>query len=204
MKNIWAKLLGKRDTENTITIVSGLPRSGTSMVMKMLEAGGMTALTDNLRRADLDNPKGYYEFEPVKKLYKGETAWLPEARGKVVKVIATLLPYLPDTYSYRIIFVHRDLREILASQKKMLIHRGEDPDKVADEEMAQIFEKHLSQVDQWIKEHPNVQCIEVNYNLLIRDPRLEIARINEFLGKTLDEKQMAHVIDPSLYRQRVA
>ena len=174
------------------------------MVMKMLEAGGMTALTDNLRRADLDNPKGYYEFEPVKKLYKGETAWLPEARGKVVKVIATLLPYLPDTYQYRVIFVHRDLREILASQKKMLVNRGEDADKVADEEMAQIFEKHLSQVDRWIKAHPNVKCIDVDYNLVIRDPGLEIARINEFLGKTLDEEQMVNVIDPSLYHQRVA
>ena len=204
MKNIWAKLLRKLGTGDTITIVSGLPRSGTSMVMKMLEAGGMTALTDNLRRADLDNPKGYYEFEPVKKLYKGETAWLPEARGKVVKVIATLLPYLPDTYQYRVIFVHRDLREILASQKKMLVNRGEDADKVADEEMAQIFEKHLSQVDRWIKAHPNVKCIDVDYNLLIRDPGLEIARINEFLGKTLDEEQMVNVIDPSLYRQRVA
>jgi len=204
MKNIWAKLLRKLGTGDTITIVSGLPRSGTSMVMKMLEAGGMTALTDNLRRADLDNPKGYYEFEPVKKLYKGETAWLPEARGKVVKVIATLLPYLPDTYQYRVIFVHRDLREILASQKKMLVNRGEDADKVADEEMAQIFEKHLSQVDRWIKAHPNVKCIDVDYNLLIWDPGLEIARINEFLGKTLDEEQMVNVIDPSLYHQRVA
>jgi hypothetical protein len=172
------------------------------MMMKMLEAGGLEPMVDNIRSADEDNPKGYYEFEPVKALPKGENSWLSKAGGKVVKVIATLLPYLPDVYIYQVIFIQRDMREILASQKKMLIHRGEDPDKVGDEIMSQIFEKHLDQVNRWIREHPNVKRIDVNYNLLIHDPLPEIDRVNDFLGNRLDASLMTRVIDASLYRQR--
>src|SRR5262245_34269287 len=116
-----------------IIIVSGLPRSGTSMMMKILEAGGLPVLTDALRTADDDNPKGYYEYERVKQLDKGDQAWLAEAEGKVVKVISALLTQLPATHQYRVIFMQRKLAEVLASQRKMLIHRGEPTDAVDDE-----------------------------------------------------------------------
>jgi len=202
MNNNIKQLFVKPVPEDVITIVSGLPRSGTSMMMKMLEAGGLQPLVDNIRKADQDNPNGYYEFEPVKKLTKGETSWLPDARGRVVKIIATLLPYLPEVYHYRVVFVHRDLLEILASQKQMLINKGEAPDKVSDDELGRIFRKHLTQVKQWISDHPNVRCIDVDYNRLIQDPIPEIARINDFLGSSLDEKKMASVINADLYRQR--
>jgi hypothetical protein len=201
-KQFFSQFFGPKESEEEIFIVSGLPRSGTSMMMKMLEAGGLQPLTDNLREADDDNPKGYYEFEPVKKLRQGEIDWVKDAYGKVVKVIATLLPYLPDSGRYRVVFVHRTLSEILASQKKMLLNRGEDPDKVSDEDMARIYQKHLVQVDKWMNEHANVQRIEVNYNQMLQNPLPEIERINQFFGNRLDKEKMASVIDAGLYRQR--
>ena len=117
------KLFGK---SQPIVIVSGLPRSGTSMMMKMLEAGGIPLLTDSIRQADEDNPKGYYEFERAKKLPDGDTAWLKEARGKAVKIIAALLMELPQGYTYQVLFMHRNIQEVLASQSKMLARRGEE------------------------------------------------------------------------------
>jgi len=193
-------------TSNTldqiITIVSGLPRSGTSMMMKMLEAGGIPPVTDNLRTADEDNPKGYYEFERVKQLPKGDVAWLADAPGKVVKVIAALLPYLPATYRYRVVFMQRDMTEVLASQRQMLIRRGEDPDKIPDEVIAKLFEKHLKQVNDWVAQQSNVERLDVNYNEMLKNPAPFIAQINAFLGGNLDTAQMAQVVDPSLHRQR--
>lgn len=186
----------------SIVIVSGLPRSGTSMMMKMLEVGGIPPLTDQVREADEDNPKGYYEFERVKKLRKGDAAWLPQARGKVVKVIAALLPYLPDTYGYQILFMQRAMPEILASQRKMLLNRGEDPDKISDQDMARLFEKHLRQVQAWMDTQPHVTYLEVNYNQMLADPRPQVDQVNRFLGGGLDTQRMLQVVDPSLYRQR--
>ena len=185
-----------------VTIVSGLPRSGTSMMMKMLEAGGLPPLTDNLRTADEDNPKGYYEFERVKQLPKGDFAWLPDTQGKVVKVIAALLPSLPGGYDYRVIFMQRAMPEVLASQRQMLIRRGEDPDKIPDAVMAQLYEKHLRQVDDWIKQQPNVARLDVNYNEMLKNPQPFIERVDAFLGHQLDQAKMATVVDPSLHRQR--
>ena len=185
-----------------ITIVSGLPRSGTSMMMKVLEAGGLPPLTDNIRTADEDNPKGYYEFERVKQLPKGDVAWLPDAQGKVVKVIAALLPSLPGGYDYRVIFMQRAMPEVLASQRQMLIRRGEDPHKIPDHVMAQLFEKHLRQVDDWIKQQANVERLDVNYNEMLKDPQPFIDQIDAFLGNQLDKAKMATVVDPSLHRQR--
>lgn len=188
--------------DNVIVVVSGLPRSGTSMMMKMLEAGGLPPVTDNLRAADDDNPKGYYEFERVKQMPKGDFSWLPEARGKVVKVIAALLPYLPNTYTYRVIFMQRAMPEVLASQRQMLVRRGEDPDKIPDEVMANLFQKHLKQVDTWMSGQSNVQRLDVNYNEMLKNPAPFIAQVNQFLGGQLDVPQMAQVVDPSLHRQR--
>ena len=185
-----------------ITVVSGLPRSGTSMMMKMLEAGGLPLLVDNLRTQDDDNPEGYYEFEPVKKLSQGDFKWLKNAEGKALKVIAALVTHLPATYTYQIIFMRREMSEILASQKKMILNRGEDPDKISDAEMAQFFEKHLSKVLGWIDQQPNMRKIDVNYNLLLKGPEPQARQINQFLGNVLDVEKMLDVINPDLYRQR--
>ena len=186
----------------SITIVSGLPRSGTSMLMKMLEAGGMELLTDQIRTADLDNPKGYYEYERVKKLVSGDTLWLPTARGKVVKVISALLAYLPPKYQYRVLFIQRPLSQVLASQRQMLIHQGKAPDQVHDDEMVRIYEKHLEKVTQWLADQPNMQVLYLSYIQLIDQPDSLITQINDFLGGQLDLTKMKETIDPNLFRQR--
>jgi hypothetical protein len=186
-----------------LVVVSGLPRSGTSMLMRMLDAGGIPPLTDELRSADDDNPRGYYEFEPVKKLREGDFAWLPQAQGKAVKVISALLAYLPPTQTYKVLFIQRAIPEILASQRKMLINRGEDPDKVSDAEMAQYFEKHLAQVTAWLAEQKNISTLYVDYNRLLKDPAPFAQQINQFLGDCLDLNKMIEVVDPALYRQRI-
>ena len=191
-----------QSSNQVVTVVSGLPRSGTSMMMKLLEAGGLLPLTDNIRTADEDNPKGYYEFERVKQLPKGDVAWLPDAQGKVVKVIAALLPSLPGGYHYRVIFMQRAMPEVLASQRQMLIRRGEDPNKIPDDVMAKLFEKHLRQVDDWMKQQANVARLDVNYNEMLKNPQPFVVQINAFLGHQLDEAKMATVVDPALHRQR--
>ena len=195
------KLFGRKP-RRPVTIVSGLPRSGTSMMMKMLEAGGLPPMTDNLRTADVDNPKGYYEFERVKKLEEGDVAWLPEAEGKVVKVISALLKHLPDGYEYRVIFMRRNMGEILASQKKMLQNRGEATDVVSDEEIAALFEKHLQHIRHWIETHPNVLVLYLHYSDVLADPLPQARRVNAFLGNTLNVEAMALTVDPDLYRNR--
>jgi hypothetical protein len=186
-----------------ITIVSGLPRSGTSMLMKMLEAGGIEPLTDNIRTADEDNPKGYYEFERVKQL-KQDSDWLEDARERAVKIISALLKHLPQdhAYAYKVIFVRRKLEEVLASQKQMLIRRGEPTDTISDEKMAELFRKHLSQVKAWIDEQPNVEVLYVSYNEVLEHPQEQAKRINQFLGSSLDVERMTSVVDKSLHRQR--
>jgi hypothetical protein len=185
-----------------VWIVSGLPRSGTSLMMMMLESTGISPLTDHQRSADNDNPRGYYEFERVKKLRQGDKDWLPQAQGKVVKVISALLAYLPPDYTYKVLFMQRALPEILASQKKMLINRGEDPDKIKDDEIAQSFKSHLAQVTGWLAIQPNFSTYYVDYNRLLENPNPEVHQINHFLGGKLDESRMLAAIDPSLYRQR--
>lgn len=201
MKNPFQKLT-KSGKDEFITVVSGLPRSGTSMMMKMLEAGGVPPMTDELRAADEDNPKGYYEFERVKLMDQGDTSWVVGARGKVVKVISALLKHLPPGEHYRVVFVRRNMPEILASQRKMLIRRGEDPDKMDDAQMAALFEKHLKQVDEWLKAQPNFRVLYVHYSEVLADPRTRIATINDFLGGNLNVAAMAEMVDPALYRNR--
>jgi len=188
--------------QGKIVIVSGLPRSGTSMMMKMLEVGGLPPLTDYLRVPDEDNPKGYYEFERVKGLDKGDVAWLPGARNKAVKVISALLKYLPDDYTYELLFMRRKLEEVLASQRQMLVRRGHPVDQVDDEKLAALFQEHLYYVERWIRSRPNVRWLNVDYNAMLVDPFPQVRRINRFLGGWLNEHKMIDVIDPNLYRQR--
>ena len=184
-----------------ITLVSGLPRSGTSMMMKMLEAGGLPVLADHLRRADEDNPEGYYEFERVKKI-ETDQAWLPEARGKVVKMISALLKHLPGTYRYKVVFMRRKLEEVLASQRQMLIRRGKPTDATSDQKMAEFFTHHLARTEKWLAEQPNVDVLYVSYNELLQDPAAHCTEVARFLGVPLDAQRMAQVASGSLYRQR--
>jgi hypothetical protein len=187
-----------------ITIVSGLPRSGTSLTMQMLGAGGMTLLVDEIREADADNPRGYYEFQRVKRLEARDYGWLAEADGKAVKVISALLEYLPGGYNYKIIMMTRRIEEILASQKKMLTRRDEATDTVSDEQMARMFAKHLRKVEAWLQDQPNILVLPVDYNELVTQPRKHAQRVNQFLGGTLDVGKMIGVVAPELYRNRAS
>lgn len=215
MKNILNKFFGTgrsdvnpatggRQLASTapIVIVSGLPRSGTSMMMKVLEAGGLPVIIDGLRSADPDNPEGYYEFERVKELAKGDTAWVADAQGKAVKVISALLEFLPASYPYRVIFMHRNIEEVLNSQRKMLVRRGEKVDAVNDAEMADLFAKHLAKVKQWLRVQPNFAVLDVDYNAMMQNPDEYIRTINQFIDDALDEQAMAKMIKPDLYRNR--
>ncbi len=185
-----------------ITVVSGLPRSGTSLMMKMLEAGGLAPLTDGLRAADPDNPEGYYEFERAKGLPRGDTAWLPEAQGRAVKVISALLEALPAGHDYRVIFMRRRMAEVLASQRKMLARRGEPADAIPDARLAPIMEKHLAKVAAWLAGQPQVATLDVDYNALVADPQPWAEAVNRFLGGGLDVDRMVAAVRPDLYRNR--
>ena len=201
MKSLFKKLFSSPDKQ-VVTVVSGLPRSGTSLMMKMLEAGGLPVVQDGIREADKDNPKGYYEFERVKQLDKGDTAWMGEAQGKVVKIISALLKHLPPEYEYRVIFMRRHMEEILASQRKMLVHRGEDAAKMEDEKMAELFEKHMAQIFAWLEQQPNIRLMQVHYSDLLADPATQARNVNEFLDNRLDVQKMGQMVDPNLYRNR--
>jgi hypothetical protein len=201
--NISKLFQGLRKNGPFITIVSGLPRSGTSMMQKMLEAGGIEPLTDLLRKADDNNPNGYYEYERVKALRQGDVAWLTSAQGKSVKVISELLQYLPGNYSYRILFMERNINEVLASQQKMLASQGKS-DAATDEQLAQLFAQHIHRTKTWIAAQPNMRVLYVDYNQVMQNPQEIVDRINRFLGGNLQIDAMGEVVDPNLYRQRKA
>ena len=188
--------------QQPIIVVSGLPRSGTSMMMRMLAEGGLSILTDEQRRADDDNPNGYFELEVVKQLREGDSAWLNDAHGKVVKVISSLLEFLPEENHYKIIFMERDSRETLVSQKKMLGHRGQEA-KLSDAEMEQQFQSHLAAMKPWLVRQPNMEVLYVNYNALMAEPKPFCERITNFLDLPLDQSHMLDVPDTQLYRNRV-
>lgn len=190
------------ENKDYIIIVSGLPRSGTSMMMKMLEAGGQPIMTDNLREADANNPNGYYEFERVKELPNGDYGWLPEAGGKVVKIVTGLIMELPSDYKYKVIFMQRAMKEVLSSQKKMLGRLGKEDDKVEDDKMKKIYQEHLKQVNSWIAKQPNIEVLYVNYNTMLIDPLDSLTKVSVFLGGEMDVNIMAGVINKELYRER--
>jgi hypothetical protein len=186
---------------SAIIIVSGLPRSGTSLMMQMLDHGGTPVVTDGVRAADTDNPRGYYEFERVKKV-KTDAAWLPAARGKAVKMVSQLLYDLPATESYRILFMDRDLDEVLASQEKMLARLGRPA--APRDEMAQAYRVHLARLHEWLPRQKNVTVLSVRYNDLVAEPRAQAERVAAFLGGAADVEGMVRAVDPALYRNRKA
>lgn len=184
-----------------IVVVSGLPRSGTSMAMKMLEAGGMEIVTDGEREADEDNPRGYYEDERVKDLAKATNkSWLRASRGRAIKVISFLLKDLPPNLNYQVILMRRDLTEVLASQRKMLDRRGETDD-TPDERMMELWLDQMWRVNYLLRKAPQFERVEIEYGEALRNPAAAAARIAG-LVEGLDERAMAAVVDPALYRNR--
>ncbi len=182
-----------------ITVVSGLPRSGTSMMMQMLAAGGMPVISDGLRAPDADNPRGYFELEAVKKL-KTESAWLAGARGHAVKIISMLLYDLPAAHEYRVVFMLRDMEEILASQEKMLKRRGTSDADSADAAMRWHFESHLKKVQAWLTEQKNFRVLYCHHRELLDASAKQIPRISKFLDVDLNEQAMGQAIEPLLHR----
>jgi LPS sulfotransferase NodH len=191
---------GRYNSRTVITIVSGLPRSGTSLMMQMLEAGGMPILTDFQREPDIDNPRGYFEWEPAKLLPKAPQR-IDEAEGKAVKVVSQLLFSLPEGRDYKVIFMERPLPEVLASQDKMLARRGTN---VSDDPitLGNAFQEHMREVVAWLEERPQIPVHRVGYRKLLRDPAGTAASICAFLALDLDAESMALQVDPGLYRNR--
>jgi hypothetical protein len=199
------KLFGSRPQSKsrpkTVIVVSGLPRSGTSMMMKMLAEGGLPVLTDAIRSADEDNPNGYFELEVVKQLAEGQKDWLANADHKLVKVISALLEHLPPEHHYKILFMERQIPEILASQRKMLARRNETS-KVSDDEMEAQFREHLKAIKYWLARQPNMEVLYVDYNRMMADPDQYLQKIASFIDLPLDLDKMRSVPNEGLYRNR--
>lgn len=188
--------------ENTVIIVSGLPRSGTSMMMQVLQAGGLPLLTDRMRRPDTDNPKGYYEYDPVRKL-ESDHSWLDQARGRAVKIVAPLLPLLPpeETFQYRVLFMERSLPEIIASQNTMMERRGKEVPDIPEERLLDIFQRQVRQIKEMLANRA-IPTHMVDHREAIENPGETVRRVNRFLGGVLKETAMAAAIDPGLYRRK--
>lgn len=184
---------------DSITIVTGLPRSGTSMMMQMLVAGGIPALSDGERTADEDNPRGYLEYAKTKSL-RSDSSWISGAKGKVVKIIAQLLEFLPED-NYRLIFMQRDLTEVVDSQRTMLDRAGKHGARLSDEQLANVFVKQLHAVDGLLAAR-QIPVFRVSHRACIENPAAVAAEVNRFFGGFLDERAMAASVDHSLYRQR--
>ncbi len=189
------------DCGGFVTIVSGLPRSGTSMMMRMLEAGGMRVLTDDARPANEDNPRGYYEFERVKTL-ETDKAWVEGARGKAVKVIYKLAYHLPPGIAYRMLFMQRDLEEVLRSQAAMMRRDGLDPDEIGHERLMALFQAEILTFRRWAEAQANIDILAVDHARVLIAPRDMSEVISEFLGGRLDATAMARAVEPALWRNR--
>ncbi len=202
MTNPVSSFLRKLKYGDDVIVVSGLPRSGTSMMMKMLDAAALSIMTDNDRAADEDNPKGYFEYARVKDLKdEADKSWVREARGQVLKVISHLLETLPDENFYRVILVRRDFDEIIASQNKMLERRGEE-NQVADSTVKEAYIRHLVDIRYMVRRRPNFEMIEVQFMQAMEAPRIFATDVNKFLGGNLDVESMMAVVDLELYRNR--
>jgi Sulfotransferase domain len=189
------------DLSSTIVVVSGLPRSGTSLVMQMLEAAGIPPFADFKRTADDDNPKGYYELEAIKQL-KTNPEILKDAPGKAVKAIHMLLTDLPDQHTYKIVFMRRAIEEVLASQRKMLDRTGKQGAAIPDAALKKVFQGQLAKADAWLANKPNIEVLNVEHRALLTDPTPVVQQINAFLGGHLNTEKMVAVVDPGLYRNR--
>ena len=188
-------------SKNFVTVVSGLPRSGTSMMMRMLEAGGISPVVDGERKANADNPMGYYEFEPVKAL-KEDSSWVADSTGQAVKVIYKLVYDLPNNVPYRIVFMQRDIEEVLSSQEKMMRRDGLDPDTIGRDLLFNLFQTDVMDFRRWAEVQGNIQIMYADYRRMVDEPEEMSRHIAEFLDQDLDIQAMASVVDPDLYRNR--
>jgi hypothetical protein len=186
-----------------VTVVSGVPRSGTSLMMQMLAVGGVPPLADDERAANVDNPHGYFEYAPVRRL-RDEAGWLPEALGRALKVIYALLKALPDDLPARIVFMQRDLGEVVASQRAMLARTGSPDDVVPPDRMIEIFRAQIDEILVWVSQQSRFELLEVAHAEALRDPAAVAHRVDAFLGGGLDVDAMTAVVDPALYRQRAS
>jgi len=188
--------------QNTIIIVSGLPRSGTSMMMQMLDAMNIPLFTDQKRVQDESNPNGYYEHEIVKNL-QNDSSWLPAVKGKAVKILSHLLIHLPADYQYKIIFMKRNLDEIIKSQNKMLMLN--DPDFMPEDDMIlkNIFEKNLKETDIWAAKNSNVDLQYFSYADIINNPVEMIEKLSYFLNLEVNGKEIARIVNKDFYRSRL-
>jgi len=182
-------------------VVTGVPRSGTSLLMQMLAAGGLPLLCDDSRPADPDNPRGYFELAAVRRT-RSDARWVTRAAGRAVKVIHALVPALPPDRPYRVILVRRDLREVVASQEAMLRRRGAAPAGPPPERLAELYAAQLDELVAWLRRTPGFALLEVEHARLLDCPAREAARLAEFLGGGLDCGAMAAAVDPGLHRQR--
>ena len=186
-----------------ITVVSGLPRSGTSLMMQMLAAGGLPPLTDGIRAPDEDNPRGYLEFEPVKRT-RQDPSWVSSANGKCVKMVYLLLRDLPAASQYRVILMRRDLSEVIASQAAMLERSGKQGGNLPADRMAALYTGQLNQIVEWIARQPNFTLLEMEHRDCLYRTAEAATAITQFLGGSLDEKRMTAAIDRSLHRNQSA
>jgi len=203
------------DPNRTITIVSGMPRSGTSMMMQMLEAAGLEIATDGERSADEDNPKGYFELDDVKRI-RADASFLEATVGKVVKIVAPLLPHLPKKFDYRIIFMERELEEVLASQRTMLERNQRAAARANDEALKRAYSRQLRQVKIWLARQSNISTAFVAHRISVETPMITAASVEEFLFGAGNEgtnatwpaveneriERMARVVDAGLHRQQ--
>ncbi len=171
------------------------------MMMQMLEAGGMTIMTDKIRKPDEDNPRGYYEFEKVKKI-KEDASWLWNCEGKAFKMVSALLYDLPMERGYKIIFIRRKMEEMLASQAAMLERMGRKGADISDEEMAEKYFTHLRDIENWLAQQKVIDVLYISYNDVIMYPIENASTVNSFLGNWLNVEKMSSVVDKSLHRQR--
>jgi hypothetical protein len=173
------------------------------MMMKMLEGGGVPVWIDGVRTADDQNPKGYYELERVKELDKPlDKTWVREGRGRAVKVISSLLEHLPANNNYQVVFMSRNLQEVLDSQRKMLSQRGEEGGGASDTALEKFYETHLRKVKYFLTHQPGFSAVEVPYADVVADPATTAQRIRAFLGARLDVAGMIAAVDGQLYRNR--
>ena len=190
------------DPTRDITIVAGLPRSGTSMLMQMLAAGGIAPLTDGLRLPDSDNPRGYWEYEPATRLSQDQN-WLAEARGKVVKIALPLLSYLPRGENYRIVIIERDPAEVIASQRVMIERLGRVGGSLDDEALAKEYRRQRATIVRWLDARPDVAVLALQYNAVLAGAAATAERIGSFLSVPFDSVAASASVDPSLRRQKV-
>ncbi|MGI9629041.1 MAG: sulfotransferase domain-containing protein [Longimicrobiales bacterium] len=214
MKGILGRILGRSGEAPSepggsaadgalVTVVSGLPRSGTSMMMRVVEAAAVPVLADEIRGADSDNPKGYFEFERVKRLRDGDATWVEGADGMVVKVISALLEFLPPSSRYKVLFVIRDLDEVMASQRRMLENREEAGAVVDEEELRGLYEAHLTHIRRWLNAQPNFEVLYIDHRRMVTSPEVEVGKVAGFLDSEDRLADMVAAVDPTLYRQRV-